>query len=182
MIGSCLLGVRLESRRWDFELKEKVIDLRADEVCTIIEVSDMICTHILSLLLADSANKFQLELHGGTSTQPQMVESSMNTPLWSGSNGYQTSMSNLVWDCFNGQEKGMQMDELCQQLKLTIFTTKQPEEVHGIGNATQARISLAAHFVMNAVADSSLFLLSESQQHQSARTLIVILAGDKEKG
>ncbi|KAJ6862029.1 hypothetical protein NC652_038994 [Populus alba x Populus x berolinensis] len=96
MIGSCLLGVRMESRRWDFELKEKV----------------------LCLLLADSANLFQLELHGGTSTQPQMVESSMNTPLWSGSNGYQTSTSNLVW----------------------------------------ARISLAAHFVMNAVADSSLFL------------------------
>jgi len=35
------------------------------------------------------------------------------------------------------------------------FTTKQPDEVHGIGNATQARISLAAHFVMNAIADSS---------------------------
>ena len=54
------------------------------------------------------------------------------------------------------------------------FTTKQPDEVHGIGNATQARISLAAHFVMNAVADSSLFLLSESQQHQSARTLMCV--------
>ncbi|KAJ6956925.1 hypothetical protein NC653_038979 [Populus alba x Populus x berolinensis] len=75
MIGSCLLGVRMESRRWDFELKEKV----------------------LCLLLADSATLFQLELHGSTSTQPQMVESSMNTPLWSGSNGHQTSTSNLVW-------------------------------------------------------------------------------------
>jgi hypothetical protein len=33
------------------------------------------------------------------------------------------------------------------------FTTKQPDEVHGIGNAT--RVSLAAPFVMNAIADSS---------------------------
>ncbi|KAH8479465.1 hypothetical protein H0E87_031616 [Populus deltoides] len=123
----------------------------------------------------------------------------MNTPLWSGSNGYQTSTSNLMYKQFNvdgpkdfdqvvldclqqssstGQEKGMQMDELCQQLKLPMekikesirsledegliystiemsFTTKQPDEVHGIGNATRAKISLAAPFVMNAIADSS---------------------------
>ncbi|XP_061951470.1 uncharacterized protein LOC133674401 [Populus nigra] len=185
---------------------------------------------LLMLLLLDLLLCIDLradQLHGGTSTQPQMVESSMNTPLWSGSNGYQTSTSNLmskqfnvdgpkefdqvVLDCLQqssstGQEKGMQMDELSQKLKLPMekikesirsledegliystmmsFTTKQPDEVHGIGNATQkrhlghngsrnslydgvygvqefhwARIVSATHRMMNVVASYFLFLV-----------------------
>ncbi|KAJ6697653.1 REPLICATION PROTEIN A-RELATED, partial [Salix purpurea] len=60
------------------------------------------------------------KLQGGASTQPHMVESSMNTPVRNG----QTITSNLMSKQFDsssiGQEKGMHMDELCQQLKLPM--------------------------------------------------------------
>ncbi|KAG6772971.1 hypothetical protein POTOM_024401 [Populus tomentosa] len=97
------------------EFQIAAIDLGADELCSI--------------------NK------GGASTQPHMVESSTNTPVRNG----QTFTSNLMSKQFDvdglkdcdqlvldrlqqsssiGQEKGMHMDELCQQLKLPMEKIK----------------------------------------------------------
>ncbi|XP_050215573.1 replication protein A 32 kDa subunit A isoform X2 [Mercurialis annua] len=83
---------------------------------------------------------------GGGFSQSQVAESSMNTPVRSGSIGHQSSSSvqlakqysvdglkdcdQLVLDCLQqsssmGQEKGMHMDELSQQLKLPAEKIKE---------------------------------------------------------
>ncbi|XP_058002149.1 replication protein A 32 kDa subunit A-like [Hevea brasiliensis] len=99
---------------------------------------DCIHTHLQN-------SKLQLKLQGGASIQPHMVESSVNTPVRSGSNGNQTSTSiqlskqysvDGLKDCDQlvleylqqsssmGQEKGTHIDELCQQLRLPMEKIK----------------------------------------------------------
>ncbi|XP_020536323.1 replication protein A 32 kDa subunit A isoform X4 [Jatropha curcas] len=79
------------------------------------------------------------KLQIGASIQPQMLESSTNTPVRNGSNEYQLSKQysvdglkdtdQLILDYLQqsssmGQEKGVHMDELCQQLKLPMEKIK----------------------------------------------------------
>ncbi|XP_020536320.1 replication protein A 32 kDa subunit A isoform X2 [Jatropha curcas] len=85
------------------------------------------------------------KLQIGASIQPQMLESSTNTPVRNGSNEYQAATTiqlskqysvdglkdtdQLILDYLQqsssmGQEKGVHMDELCQQLKLPMEKIK----------------------------------------------------------
>ncbi|KAJ6925074.1 replication protein A 32 kDa subunit A-like [Populus alba x Populus x berolinensis] len=100
---------------------------------------DEITFHFIDCIHSHLQNS---KLQGAASTQPHMVESSMNTPVRNG----QTFTSNLMSKQFDvdglkdcdqlvldrlqqsssiGQEKGMHMDELCQQLKLPMEKIKE---------------------------------------------------------
>ncbi|XP_034229644.1 replication protein A 32 kDa subunit A-like [Prunus dulcis] len=97
--------------------------------------------HILCLLYLFMVYLHSLKLQGNSATQPESVDSSLSTPVRSGSSGYQTAPSNqfygqvsvggikgcdqLVLDYLQqhssiGKEKGIHRDELSQHLKVPV--------------------------------------------------------------
>ncbi|KDP33438.1 hypothetical protein JCGZ_07009 [Jatropha curcas] len=105
---------------------------------------DEVTFHFIDCIHTHLQNS-KLQLQIGASIQPQMLESSTNTPVRNGSNEYQAATTiqlskqysvdglkdtdQLILDYLQqsssmGQEKGVHMDELCQQLKLPMEKIK----------------------------------------------------------
>ncbi|XP_037495269.1 replication protein A 32 kDa subunit A isoform X6 [Jatropha curcas] len=129
---------RIGCRRWVNE------NLDTTEMETIQPVTnfDEVTFHFIDCIHTHLQNS---KLQIGASIQPQMLESSTNTPVRNGSNEYQAATTiqlskqysvdglkdtdQLILDYLQqsssmGQEKGVHMDELCQQLKLPMEKIK----------------------------------------------------------